>query len=150
MGSQVACVNFLLPLAGIPERCYLPCALLMMTSWVSSPSPTMDAHPTWSSSAARHSLEGGRTRGSQNTSIDAFLVAETIPGRRRAYLLEDVEQYLKLAKVVVIAVPESYASVLGPQMVASDMPGRRRRPVADWPLVGVANYWRPLVSGDSV
>ena len=39
----------------------------------------------------------------------------------------------KLAKVVVIAVPESYASVLGPQMVASDMPGRRRRPVAAGP-----------------
>ena len=34
------------------------------------------------------------------------------------------------ARVVVIAVPESYASVLGPQMVASDMPGRRRKPVA--------------------
>ena len=39
----------------------------------------------------------------------------------------------KLAKVVVIAVPESYASVLGPQMVASDMPGRRRKPVAAGP-----------------
>ena len=39
----------------------------------------------------------------------------------------------KLAKVVVIAVPESYASVLGPQMVASDMPGRRRMPVAAGP-----------------
>ena len=37
----------------------------------------------------------------------------------------------KLAKVVVIAVPESYAAVLGPQMVASDMPGRR--PVAAGP-----------------
>ena len=36
----------------------------------------------------------------------------------------------KLAKVVVIAVPESAAAVLGPQMVASDMPGRRRKPVA--------------------
>ncbi len=39
----------------------------------------------------------------------------------------------KLAKVVVIAVPESYASVLGPQLLASDMPGRRRRPVAAGP-----------------
>ena len=36
----------------------------------------------------------------------------------------------KLAKVVVVAVPECDASVLGPQMVASDMPGRRRKPVA--------------------
>ena len=42
------------------------------------------------------SLEGGRTRGSQNTSIDAFLVAETRSGKRRAYLLEwkYVERYL--------------------------------------------------------
>ena len=39
----------------------------------------------------------------------------------------------KLAKVVVIAVPDGYAAVLGPQMVASDMPGRRRRPVATGP-----------------
>ena len=35
----------------------------------------------------------------------------------------------RLARVVVVAVPEGFASVLGPQMVASDMPGRRRRPV---------------------
>ena len=38
--------------------------------------------------------------------------------------------YGELARVVAIAVPESYASVLGPRIVASDMPGRRRRPVA--------------------
>ena len=36
----------------------------------------------------------------------------------------------KLAKVAVIAVPESDSAVLGPQMIASDMPGRRRRPAA--------------------
>ena len=36
----------------------------------------------------------------------------------------------KLAKVVVIAVSESDSAVLGPQMIASDMPGRRRKPVA--------------------
>ena len=34
------------------------------------------------------SLEGGVTRGAQNTSVDAFLVAETIAGYRRAYLIE--------------------------------------------------------------
>ena len=39
----------------------------------------------------------------------------------------------KLAKVVVVAVPESHSAILGPQMVASDMPGRRRRPVAAGP-----------------
>ena len=33
----------------------------------------------------------------------------------------------KLARVVVIAVPEDHSAVLGPHMVASDMPGRRRR-----------------------
>ncbi len=36
----------------------------------------------------------------------------------------------ELARVVVVAVPESHAAVLGPQMVASDMPGRRRKSVA--------------------
>ena len=43
-----------------------------------------------------HSLEGGTTRGSQNTSIDAFLVALTTGRKRRAYLLEwkYVERYL--------------------------------------------------------
>ena len=35
----------------------------------------------------------------------------------------------KLARVVVVAVPESDAAVLGPQMVAADMPGRRRKPI---------------------
>ena len=35
----------------------------------------------------------------------------------------------KLAKVVVVAVPENDSAVLDPQVVASDMPGRRRRPV---------------------
>ena len=34
------------------------------------------------------SLEGGQTRGAHNTSVDAFLVAETLAGTRRAYLLE--------------------------------------------------------------
>ena len=42
----------------------------------------------------------------------------------------------ELARVVVIAVPEDYSSVLGPQMVASDMPGRRRKPVAAVAAVG--------------
>ncbi len=41
-----------------------------------------------------------------------------------------------LARVVVVAVPDSYAAVLGPQMVASDMPGRRRKPVAAAAAVG--------------
>ena len=39
----------------------------------------------------------------------------------------------KLAKVVVVAVPDAYRSVLGPQLVASDFVARRRRPVAAGP-----------------
>lgn len=42
----------------------------------------------------------------------------------------------KLTRVALVAVPESYASVLGPQMVASDMPGRRRKPIAAVAAVG--------------
>ena len=42
------------------------------------------------------SLEDGTTRGSHNTSVDAFLTVETVSGRKRAYLLEwkYVETYL--------------------------------------------------------
>ena len=36
----------------------------------------------------------------------------------------------KLAKVVVIAVPDPDGAVLDPQVIASDVPGRRRQPVA--------------------
>ena len=36
----------------------------------------------------------------------------------------------KLAKVVVIAVPDPSGAVLDPQVIASDVPGRRRHPVA--------------------
>ena len=39
----------------------------------------------------------------------------------------------KLAKVVVVAVPDPDGAVLGPQLVASDLPARRRRPVAVGP-----------------
>ena len=39
----------------------------------------------------------------------------------------------KLAKVVVVAVPDAYRSVFGPQSVASDFVARRRRPVAAGP-----------------
>ncbi|MDE2861242.1 MAG: ImmA/IrrE family metallo-endopeptidase [Chloroflexota bacterium] len=43
-----------------------------------------------------------------------------------------------LTRVVVVAVPDGFASVLGPQMVASDMPGRRRRAV---PAVAGVGPW---------
>ena len=43
------------------------------------------------------SLEDGGRRGAHNTSVDAFLVAETVDGRMRAYLFEwkYAEQYLR-------------------------------------------------------
>ena len=44
----------------------------------------------------------------------------------------------RLARVVVVAVPDGCASVLGPQMVSSDMPGRRRRTV---PAVAGVGPW---------
>ena len=99
--SQVACVNFLLPLAGIPGA--LLSALRALDDDVvgviaiTHDGCASDVEFEWI--GLGHSLEGGRTRGSQNTSIDAFLVAVTTAGRRRAYLLEwkYVEQYLSSA-----------------------------------------------------
>ena len=88
--SQVACVNFLLPLAGISGA--LAAALRALDGDVRA---VVDIHHEGRSSPVEfewlgipRSLEGGRTRGAQNTSIDAFLMAETTSGRRRAYLLE--------------------------------------------------------------
>ena len=95
--SQVACVNFLLPLAGIPGA--LSAALRTLDGDVRA---VVDIHHEGHPSSLEfewlgipRSLEGGSTRGVQNTSVDAFLVAETVSGRRRAYLLEwkYVEQY---------------------------------------------------------
>ncbi len=97
--SQVACVNFLLPLAAIPgalqsllraldddikdvvQICNKGLSSLVEFEW---------------NGEGDYSLEGNTTRGAQNTSIDGFLVAETKSGNRRAYLLEwkYVEQYL--------------------------------------------------------
>ena len=96
--SQVACVNFLLPLAAIPGA--LTAALRSLDNDVRS---VVDIRHGGLSSPVEfewlgipHSLEGGNTRGALNTSIDAFLLAETSSGGRRAYLLEwkYVEQYL--------------------------------------------------------
>ncbi len=96
--SQVACVNFLLPLVGIPGALVsvlrsLDDDVLDVVN-ISYEGLTSSVEFEWIGFG--HSLEGGGTRGSQNTSIDAFLVAETKAGRRRAYLLEwkYVEQYL--------------------------------------------------------
>ena len=86
--SQVACVNFLLPLAEIPGA--LSAALHALDDDVRT---AVDIHHEDRSSPVEfewlgipRSLEGGRTRGAQNTSVDAFLVAENASGHRRAYL----------------------------------------------------------------
>ena len=96
--SQVACVNFLLPLVGIPGA-LLSVLGALDDDVVDVLDIVQDKHTSpvefeWI--GCGQSLEGGRTRGSQNTSIDAFLVAEVKSGRKRAYLLEwkYVEQYL--------------------------------------------------------
>ena len=88
--SQVACVNFLLPLAGIPGA--LSAALWALDKDVRA---VVGIHQEGRISPVEFewlgipkSLEGGVTRGAQNTSVDAFLVAETITGHRRAYLIE--------------------------------------------------------------
>ena len=97
--SQVACVNFLLPLAGI-QGGLLSALSAIDDDVVEVVDICHEGHTSpvefeWIGLSS--SLEGGTTRGSQNTSIDAFLVAETRTGGRRAYLLEwkYVEQYLR-------------------------------------------------------
>ena len=97
--SQVACVNFLLPLIEIPSA--MPAEPQAIDADVCG---IADIHHQANASPIEfewigldRSLEGGRTRGSQTTSIDAFMVAETAAGLRRAYLLEwkYVEQYFR-------------------------------------------------------
>ena len=97
--SQVACVNFLLPLIGIPGA--LLSAIRSIDSDVRGIVDIIhEDHSTpvefeWIGGS--RSLEGGRTRGAQNTSIDAFVIAETVEGRLRAYLFEwkYAEHYLR-------------------------------------------------------
>ena len=88
--SQVACVNFFLPLAGIPGA--LLAVLRALDSDVRGVVPIEHGERTscvefeWI--GLDRSLEGGHTRGAHHTSADAFLVAETRAGNRRAYLFE--------------------------------------------------------------
>lgn len=96
--SQVACVNFLLPLAGIQGA--LAAVLRSIDRDVRTvvkiehQGNSSDVEFEWIGLGG--SLEGTTTRGANATSIDAFLVAETDSGRRRAYLIEwkYVERYL--------------------------------------------------------
>ena len=97
--SQVACVNFLLPLAAVPGA--LAAALRAVDddvrAVVAIPHEGRVSSVEFEWLGLPRSLEGGTTRGAQNTSLDAFLIAETVSGRKRAYLLEwkYVEQYLR-------------------------------------------------------
>ena len=96
--SQVACVNFLLPLACIPGALLAVLRALDddVRDVVTIKHGGHESPVEFEWIGLGGSLEGGSARGARNTSIDAFLVAETKAGRRRAYLLEwkYVEQYL--------------------------------------------------------
>ena len=106
-GSQIACINFLLPLAKYPD------ALVAILSSIDD--DVVDAAVIEDSLVGTaslvelewiglsHALEGSSitTRGARSTSVDAFLVAKTTSGRR-AYLLEwkyiedySTKQYLR-------------------------------------------------------
>ena len=87
--SQVACVNFMLPLAGIPGA--LTAAIGAIDDDVKD---IIDIHHEGRTSPVEfewiglgRSLEGRTTRGANNTSVDAFVIADTGAGRC-AYLME--------------------------------------------------------------
>ena len=96
--SQVACVNFLLPLTEVPDA--LLAMLRAVDDDVTGFVPIEDQHTQspvefeWI--GLDHALEGPtvRTRGANSTSVDAFMIARTRAGRR-AYLMEwkYVEEY---------------------------------------------------------
>ena len=96
--SQIACVNFLLPLVDIPGA--LTAALQAIDDDVTG---VVDIEHQGTCSPVElewigldHALEGPgvKSRGANSTSVDAFMVAET-PAGRRAYLMEwkYVEEY---------------------------------------------------------
>ena len=96
--SQIACVNFLLPLIDIPGA--LTAVLKAIDDDVTG---VVDIEHEGTSSPVElewigldHALEGPgvKSRGANSTSVDAFMVAET-PSGRRAYLMEwkYVEEY---------------------------------------------------------
>ena len=96
--SQIACVNFLLPLVEIPGA--LTAVLQAIDGDVTGvvdiehQGTTAPVELEWI--GLDHALEGPavKSRGANSTSVDAFMVAET-PGGRRAYLMEwkYVEEY---------------------------------------------------------
>lgn len=97
--SQVSCVNFLLPLASVPGALLallqsIDADVIDVEMILDSKGHTAPVEFEWV--GWREPLEGGRiTRGANQTSIDALLVARTTAGRR-AYLIEwkYCEEYL--------------------------------------------------------
>jgi hypothetical protein len=97
--SQVACVNFLLPLADFPGA--LAASLRAIDPDVAGVVPitcgTLASPVEFEWVGWNAPLEGGRiTRGANQTSADALVVAE-VPGGRRAYVFEwkYCEEYLR-------------------------------------------------------
>lgn len=98
--SQLACVNFMMPLARTPTA--LAAAMSVIDDDIVEIAATKDASLGTTSPVEfewiglDHALEGRtqKTRGANTTSIDAFVIAETESGRR-AYLIEwkYVEEY---------------------------------------------------------
>ncbi len=96
--SQIACVNFFLPLADNPKA--LTRALQDIDRDVKGVVPIEDAGRSsfvefeWTGVGS--TLEGKGNRGANATSVDAFLVAN-VPSGKRAYLIETkyVEEYRK-------------------------------------------------------
>lgn len=90
--SQIACVNFLLPLADIPGA--LAAGIRSIDSDVSDIAPISHQGTVspiefeWVGLGRPLEEDAALTRGANVTSIDAFAVATTNGGRRRAYLLE--------------------------------------------------------------
>ena len=90
--SQIACVNFLLPLVDIPGA--LAAVLRAIDDDVTDAEDIPDERDGALMSPVEfewfgqgQSLEGSRTRGAFSTSVNAFMVAST-PRGRRAYLLD--------------------------------------------------------------
>ena len=98
--SQVACINFMLPLADNPDA--LVAALssidddILGVAKIENPSSKTSSLVEFEWIGLQHALEGPSktTRGANTTSIDAFVIVQTRSGRR-AYLLEwkYVEEY---------------------------------------------------------
>lgn len=92
VSSQIACVNFLLPLIRIPRALLAVLQALDddIDSVVEIESEGTSSPVEFEWIGVDHALEGPtiRTRGKLSTSVDAFMVVRSTTGHRRAYLIE--------------------------------------------------------------